>query len=162
LDLETGGSESNNLHIAYLEGMSLWCGNCHHDYLQEHNDVEGSWRHPTDGPLLADQINQYNLYNGTADPFGGSAATAYLAAVPFEDPSVTNTSSGGPSASSRLMCLSCHRAHASSAPHAGRWDFNVETLGQDGVISGSYPIPNPYGDPSQEPLCFKCHENGTP
>ncbi len=60
------------------------------------------------------------------------------------------------------MCLSCHRAHASSAPAAGRWDFNVALLDEDGLVSGSYPIPNPYLDPDQGTLCSKCHEGGAP
>ena len=103
-------------------------------------------------------LNRYNEYNGTADPGGGSPAAAYLAAVPFEDLSVTTSFTTGPKASSKVMCLSCHRAHASSAPHAGRWDFNVTKLSEDGVVSGSYALPNPYLDPNQGPLCEKCHD----
>ena len=105
-------------------------------------------------------VQRYNLYNGTADSTGGTAATAYLAAVPFEDPAMTMTSTSGPTASSRVMCLSCHRAHATSGPFAGRWDFYIDRLGDDGIVSGSYPIPNPYLDPNQEPLCRKCHGSG--
>ena len=56
------------------------------------------------------------------------------------------------------MCLSCHRAHATSSPAAGRWDFKVALLADDGRASGSYPIPNPYGGAAQGPLCSKCHE----
>ena len=56
------------------------------------------------------------------------------------------------------MCLSCHRAHASSAPAAGRWDFNVTFLHEDGAESGSWTIPDPYGDLSQRSLCNKCHK----
>ena len=162
LDLETGGSESNSNHIAYISGMSLWCGNCHVAYLSDHNGGAGGWEHPTEHSMENEINTHYNAYNGTADPTGGTAITSYLAAVPFEDAANTTTSAAGPTASSRLMCLTCHRAHASSGPSSGRWDFNVTTLGEDGVISGSYPIPNPYGDPSQDPLCFKCHATGTP
>ena len=61
-----------------------------------------------------------------------------------------------------VMCLSCHRAHASSAPHAGRWDFNVALLSEDGAVSQSYAIPDPYGGPNQGTLCSKCHEGGAP
>ena len=52
--------------------------------------------------------------------------------------------------------MSCHRAHATSAPNAGRWDFNVLGMAADGVNSGSYKIPNPY-DGGQRSLCNKCH-----
>ena len=99
----------------------------------------------------------YDLYNGTADLTGGSHATAYLAAVPFEDAANTSSSTAGPTASSTVMCLSCHRAHATSAPNAGRWDFDVTLLSEDGLESGSYAIPNPYVNPTQRSLCNKCH-----
>jgi hypothetical protein len=66
------------------------------------------------------------------------------------------TSTEGPSATSRVMCLTCHRAHATSAPNAGRWDFNVTLLDEDGHESGSYALPNPY-DGNQRSLCNKCH-----
>jgi hypothetical protein len=52
--------------------------------------------------------------------------------------------------------MSCHRSHATSAPNAGRWDFNILGMATDGVISGSYRIPNPY-DGGQRSLCNKCH-----
>jgi len=151
-----GSSERPDNHIAYQAGVSNWCGNCHGDYLNNHNET-GGFEHPTDETLPSGFATRYNRYNGTADSFGGDASTAYLPEVPFQDPSTTVSGTAGPSTSSRVMCLSCHRAHATSGPHAGRWDFNVDTLGQDGVVSGSYPLPNPYPDPNQDPLCRKCH-----
>ena len=84
-------------------------------------------------------------------------ATAYLAAVPFEDAANTTTSTAGPTAASQISCITCHRAHATSAPDAGRWDFNVTFLHEDGVESGSYQIPDPYNDLNQRSLCNKCH-----
>ena len=54
--------------------------------------------------------------------------------------------------------MTCHRAHASSAPASGRWDWNTRTLGNDGANSGSWPIPNPYVDPAQRSLCLQCHD----
>ena len=53
--------------------------------------------------------------------------------------------------------MSCHRAHAASAPYALRWDPNVVHLSEDGMISGSWPLPDPYADPRQASLCNKCH-----
>lgn len=154
-----GAPESNSNHTAYQSGMSQWCMNCHQNIHQE-GATSSPFVHPTDAPLETEIINQYNIYNGTADPNGGNAATAYIAAVPFEDLANTTGSTAGPSGSSRINCLSCHRAHASSAPHSGRWDFNVSLLSQDGMVSGSYPIPSPYPDPTQGPLCEKCHAVG--
>ncbi|MBC8366025.1 hypothetical protein H8E52_01305 [bacterium] len=159
MDLDSFSEEAPDLHSAYLSGMSQWCANCHENYLQDDHDEHGasSFEHDTNR-TFGDEAHNYNVYNGTADPSGGSQATAYLPEVPFESSSNTITSTQGPHPSDRMNCLTCHRAHASSAPHAGRWDFNVETLGQDGVVSGSYPLPNPYGDPAQRSLCEKCHE----
>jgi len=151
----SGGTESNSNHTAYNSGWSEWCANCHGDFHSQENP--SSLVHPTSEGLGGTIAATYNLYNGTSDPYGGSQATAYLAAVPFEDASVTTTSTAGPSATSKVSCMTCHRAHATSAPNAGRWDFKVTLLEEDGVESGSYAIPDPYSDPSQRSLCNKCH-----
>jgi len=147
------GHESNSRHSAYKAGVSAWCGNCHGDYHANSSQLI----HPSGVALGSEIVNRYNLYNGTSDQDGGDQASAYLAAVPFEDSGADYTSSQGPGASSKVMCLTCHRAHASSAPDAGRWDFSVTLLSEDGAESGSYPIPNPYSDLAQRSLCNKCH-----
>ncbi len=159
-----GAAESNSNHTAYKAGMSAWCANCHGDF---HNNV-AALIHPSGTPLGNTIAATYNAYNGTTDcvnhppaaaglPCGtGIQTTAYLAQVPFEDPANTTTSTAGPTSNSRVMCLTCHRAHATSGPDAGRWDFNVTLLDEDGVESGSYALPNPY-DANQRSLCNKCH-----
>ncbi len=160
LDLVMGAPESNTNHVAYISGVSQWCGNCHQAYLtQRHQVLSNQFSHTTDGLLKGGAVMWYDYYNGTADPRGGLPSTSYLAEVPFSDLTSTTGRTAGPSVSSRMVCLTCHRAHATSAPHAGRWDFNVSTLGADGLISGSYPLPNPYPDPAQQTLCYKCHRN---
>ena len=157
------GVESNSNHTAYQGGMSAWCGNCHGDF---HNNA-AALIHPSGVPLGSDIASAYNAYNGTTDcvnnpaasglPCGtGTQPTAYLAQVPFEDPANTTTSTAGPSSGSVVMCLTCHRAHATSSPDAGRWDFNVTLLDEDGVESGAFALPNPY-DANQRSLCNKCH-----
>lgn len=151
-------TESDELHTAYRGGMSDWCGNCHGDFHRSGSQLT----HPADRALGMHVATIYDRYNGTADPTGGDPASAFLAMVPFEDPAMQTTSTEGPSASSRVSCISCHRAHASSAPDAGRWDFRVSFLAEDGVESGSYPLPNPYPGPDQRSLCNKCHgKDGT-
>lgn len=148
-----GAGESNTNHTAYQSGMSAWCGNCHGDF---HNGA-GLLEHPSGEALGGTVATRYGQYNGTEDISGGTPATSYLAAVPFEDPANTISSTAGPTASSQVMCLTCHRAHASSAPNSGRWDFNVTLLEEDGVESGSYAIPDPFSSPNQRSLCNKCH-----
>lgn len=150
------GEESETNHNAYISGMSAWCGNCHGAYLNEHNP-SSSFNHETLTTIENNVINHYNRYNGTADPIGATYSNAYLAEVPFEDAANTTTSTTGMSATSQIMCVSCHRAHGSSAPYAGRWDFNVDLLADDGVNSNSYPLPDPYNSPTQKELCDKCH-----
>ncbi len=151
-----GGSESRTNHTAYQAGMSSWCANCHGRY-HRGGSTPSAFEHPIDRALGSETRDHYNFYNGDDDPTGGTTATAYLPEVPFEDRSVTPGSTSGPGPSARILCLSCHRAHASSAPSSGRWDFNVTLLVDDGLQSGSYPIPDPYGSASQGPLCHKCH-----
>ncbi len=146
------GYESNGTHTAYHSGVSAWCGNCHGGF---HENLS-AFIHATGMELGSDFAEVYNHYNGTDDPFGGAPEAAYLPLVPFDDPANTIHSRSGPSAGSEVMCLTCHRAHASSAPDAGRWDFGVTFLADDGLASGSYPIPNPYGA-NQRSLCNKCH-----
>lgn len=149
-----GDAERRDNHSAYLSGMSDWCRNCHGRY---HEAGTSEFEHPVDRPLGAEVEQRYNAYDGDDNPTGGVPSLAYLPEVPFEDETAEVESTQGPSAISRIMCLSCHRAHASSAPGAGRWDFNVSVLIDDGVQSGSWPIPSPYGNPAQGSLCFKCH-----
>ena len=147
-----GGGETDASHTAYLSGMSAWCGNCHGDFHNNSTDLV----HPSGMAMGASVATNYNLYNGTNDLLGGAAATAYLAAVPFEDPANTTSSTAGPTGTSQVSCMTCHRAHATSAPNAGRWDFSVTLLDEDGLESGSYAIPHSF-DANQRSLCNKCH-----
>jgi hypothetical protein len=157
LGISDATGETNSNHTAYLGGMSAWCANCHGNY---HQQAGGRLEHPSGQNLGGEIADIYGRYNGTAHYNSGNPATSYLAAVPFEDAAMTVSSTAGPSATSQVSCISCHRAHASSAPDAGRWDFNVTWLSDDGVKSGSYAIPNPYPDvvpQTQRSLCNKCH-----
>ena len=148
--------ETRTSHSAYIAGMSAWCANCHGDYHDHIGDE--NFEHDTDHTLSGDEVRTYNAYDGTSNPEGGFDAVAYLPEVPFQSTKAeVNSTAGATTSGDEIMCLTCHRAHGSSAPAAGRWDFNVEFLDQDGQMSGSYPLPNPYGDSAQGSLCEKCH-----
>jgi hypothetical protein len=158
-----GGGETDTNHNAYHSGFSAWCATCHGDF----HASSGVLIHPSGETLGSDVATTYNLYDGTSDcianaPAGGLPCgsgvqtTAYLAAVPFEDAATTTSSTAGPTSTSTVACMTCHRAHATSAMDAGRWDFNITGLAEDGHESGSYAIPNPY-DEFQRSLCNKCH-----
>ena len=149
-----GAGESFTNHTAYHSGMSAWCGNCHGDF---HNNST-QLIHKSGMTMGATVAGIYNLYAGTNNQTGANPTNSYLPMVPFEDPGVTPVSTAGPSASSMVSCVSCHRAHATSGPDMGRWDFNVTLFSEDGVESGAYAIPDPYGDPdNQRSMCNKCH-----
>ncbi len=157
IDPRRGPAESPSDHTAYRSGWSAWCGNCHGQGY--HEGIAGErFEHPVDAPLGREIALWYDAYDGDANPTGGDASRSYLPEVPFEDGDASSGSAAGPRASSRLSCMTCHRAHATSAPAAGRWDFRVQTLSQDGAVSGSWPIPSPYPDPAQRQLCVKCHD----
>ncbi len=151
--ISLSGTETNANHTAYQSGMSAWCGNCHPNF---HDAGTGVMVHPSGETLGGTISTAYNLYNGSDDTLGGAPATAYLAAVPFEDAANTTDSAAGPTAGSTVMCLTCHRAHATSAPDAGRWDFASPFCRKTASNPVPMLIPNPYG-PNQRSLCNKCH-----
>jgi len=151
-----GVMETSVSHTAYRGGMSWWCANCHDEFHDRVGDQ--IFEHEFNEGIGGDERDQYNIYDGDLNPAGGSALTSYLVQVPFEDPASTTDKTSGPGSGARVMCLTCHRAHATSAPGSTRWDMRVARLGLDGQVSGSLPLPNPYGDPNQKQLCLKCHD----
>jgi hypothetical protein len=166
----TDWTETDTNHTAYGEGMSAWCGNCHSDFL------DGGNRHPTgsNATLTSTFISNYNSYVKTGD-ITGTQTDAYLALVPFElgtadtwllDPS----SSSGPSQGANVMCLTCHRAHASAFQSAGRWDFETTFMADshpmsgDGGVTANDVLNSYYGRDMasdfgtyQRQFCNKCH-----
>ena len=127
--------------VAYGKGMSEWCANCHTSMLG------GRMSHPAGGhvKLSGAVAALYNAYVASGN-LSGNPATSYLSLVPFEMGTAdyallkgaARTSGGlsaGPGASSTVMCLSCHRAHASGWDHATRWNMKAEFL----VYKGDYP-----------------------
>ncbi|MBK6765650.1 MAG: hypothetical protein IPG71_04750 [bacterium] len=154
-----GLPESRSQHTAYQAGWTSWCANCHGLY---HDEGSVGFEHPVDETLPNEVVTSYGLYDGSGNPTGGNPLLSYLPQVPYEDMSMTTVSTIGPTAASRIMCMSCHRAHGSSAVDLGRWDFRTVNIRMDGFQSGSYPLPNPYGSGTIErQLCVKCHERDT-
>lgn len=170
--------ESDGSHVDYGSGMSEWCANCHPSYLiNEHSAFE----HPTGSNenLESEMVNNYNTYLRTGD-YSGNVATAYLQFVPFErgttDVSLLDpTSRQGPGANANVMCLTCHRAHASAFRAIGRWDFDAPLLAAshpapgDAGASGNDVANSYYGrniaaefGANQAQFCEKCHEVGGP
>ena len=164
--------------IAYGKGMSEWCMNCHPNV--------GGHRAGNTVRFPQQIINNYNSYIKTGDASGNSKSS-YTSLVPFEEgigdaytlsshADITGQYKNGPDANSNVMCLTCHRAHASAFDHIMRWDTESQYI----VYSGIYPgMDNGsqeargrtaselqqayYGRPSssfangQKSLCGKCH-----
>jgi cytochrome c553 len=172
-----GWAETDSNHTAYGSGMSEWCANCHGG-LRNSSTGGVAGKHPAgNGAKISIKIsNNYNSYVSTGN-LSGNQVSAYLALVPFEVGS-TSTSALDPSSSSgpgfggdaNVMCLTCHRAHASAFPSTGRWYFGTAFIANshpsvgDGGASGTDVFNSYYGrdlisefGERQRQLCNKCH-----
>ncbi len=138
--VETAGE----VRVAYGQGMSEWCQNCH-TYIHLDNYATGAdgLVHPAgNGAKLRQlQADIYNKYRGSGDLTG---TFQYTSLVPFESqetdltklgPAATSTDApGSPVAAdsifaavpntSNVMCVSCHRAHASAWNSSLRWNMD--------------------------------------
>lgn len=184
---------SGQTRVAYGSGMSEWCRNCH-SYI--HTDTTlPVLKHPAgggSGVISPDMRTYYNSYIKSGD-LTGTEENAYLSLAPFEVGTtnasilrsiVTATPAKGPSGldgSPAVMCLSCHRAHASGWDKALRWNNTVTAIVHEGkyaqegqpfqpfgqgrteaeALQGYYNIPASSFASEQPPLCYKCHATGT-
>lgn len=174
----------SDTRVAYGRGMSEWCQNCH---TTSHKDGG----HPAgNGAKFSDAaVKIYNSYVGSGDQ-KGKVAMAYNSLVPFEmgtddyallkrtansDGSVREGAKGG---RPNVICLSCHRAHASAWDNMARWNMKSEIIKFEGRYPGTDNHSPPeyaqgrtsqevlwayYGRPAsafsdyQRGLCSKCH-----
>ncbi|WP_242343193.1 cytochrome C [Anaeromyxobacter terrae] len=153
---------ATDTRVAYGSGMSEWCANCHGAI---HNNGVNSGNtkliHPAgNGALLTAQANDlngnplgttianiYNAYKGSGD-LTGTQATSYDSMIPFEEGAtdvtalaakavIDGTQVGGPvTGTENVMCLSCHRAHATAFPQMSRWNNNAPFVAVDGQWPG--------------------------
>jgi hypothetical protein len=136
---------SSEVRVAYGTGMSEWCQNCHTN-VHFGSDTRGvgiaGFRHPagSDATLAANQIRIYNTYvsSGRID---STLSGNYTSLVPFEQGKnkkisdlVAATTAGNivADSGSNVMCLSCHRAHATAFDSMVRWD-QMATFLTDGT-----------------------------
>jgi len=119
-----------------------WCASCHPGM-----HSTGNYVHPVDASLTPTVANNYNMYVKSGD-MTGSSATAFTSLVPFAENTgdftvlkshAKNNDSflNGPASSDKVMCLSCHRAHASGFTHALRFDQGYEFMTKAGQYVGS-------------------------
>ncbi len=194
----SGANRALEVRVAYGSGMSEWCQNCHTN-IHLDNYVSGAMgasglRHPAgQGAVLKPgQFNVYNTYVSSGE-FNGTG-DLYTSLVPFEKAGKINyTGMGGTTtditmlanavagstadnifkadAQSNVMCLSCHRAHASAFGSMVRWNnddtfitnsstttfVNTQVRTNEVLTAGYYGrTPADFGV-YQRSLCNKCH-----
>lgn len=183
-----------DIRVAYGKGMSEWCGNCHGTL--QHNMINPAStvvNHPSGySATLVNVFTTYNSYISTGNLANTNPNLGYSSLVPFEenvsDLATLTADTGrtsGASSSNSVMCLTCHRAHASAWDSSTRWNTNK---GVYLTVAGAYPgidsttlqgqqgeyatgktmaeyQQTMYGRPAgkfatfQWSLCNKCHEN---
>lgn len=159
-DYEDWRPESDANHADYRTGMSEWCSNCHSGYTSN-----PSLSHAAGAKALFGDIAQnYNSYDVRRNAFD------FL--IPFErgamdDEATSKDITAGPNSSSNVICLSCHRSHASAFSNIGRWDFKVEFLANSPILAITEGAHAFYGQSitarygrKQKTLCNKCHSKG--
>ena len=155
--LET--TPADQVRVAYGHGTmngyatwAQWCATCHPGM---HTTSASNTVHPVEDTLGA-QAAIYNKYVKTGD-LTGTSGTSFSSLNPF----ALNTTSvvtleaasatlDGPTSSDRVLCLSCHRAHASAWKYALRWNNEAEFMTLEDAGAPVYPgvdIANP-SDPN--------------
>ena len=107
-----------------------WCATCHPGM-----HSASAYVHPVDASFGNGTDTNYNQYVKSGDMTGGAGATAYTSLVPFAIATTAYTdlvtaagSTAGAGSTSRVMCLSCHRAHASGFLYMLRWEQEYEFI----------------------------------
>lgn len=163
-------AETDINHVDYGSGMSEWCANCHSGFTA---DGSAAHRHPASNNAHLNGFGTaYNQYRSTGDISPtNTVADSYDRLVPFErgitDPqavALDSSSTVGPDNNSNVMCLTCHRAHASPWNDSLRWDPQEELLADQPAGGEAYAVHLYYGedittryDEFQRSLCNKCH-----
>lgn len=178
--------------VAYGSGMSEWCQNCHLAMHTIMSTVTSSApvAHPSGSAakLGLTVSGYYNAYIKTGD-LSGTAAASFLSLVPFEEGTANylllksharsdDSFLAGPDpVIAQVMCLTCHRAHASGWDGATRWNMKTDLIVSNGFYSQEGQTYQPYGQGrtereaqkayyemkagrfalNQDTLCYKCH-----
>lgn len=136
-------SDHNEYQGALTQGttntISYLCGQCHGNFHASAGIGTGSpWlRHPTDTDVIA-KGGEYANYNDkvAVGAYSLEAPVGYVGTIPAA--ARTTVTSGN----SPVICLSCHRAHASPYNDILRWEYSTMLAGGGGA-SGTG--------------CFRCH-----
>jgi hypothetical protein len=177
----TEGTGAGQTRVAYGAGMSEWCANCHAGI--HNNAYPATRRHPASNTSALGAIAaNYNAYVSSGD-LSGSDTTSYNSLVPFEMQETniatlaasagygsTVSLQGADATNDNVMCLSCHRAHATGFASMMRYDmadalitdgtpaFEVRAGMTDTTLTAAYYGRDAaYFGAAQRILCNKCH-----
>jgi hypothetical protein len=134
------------------------------------------------------RMNNYYNYINTGTILSSPSSTPYLSLVPFEEGTsdyttlkahakTDNSYLDGPNSAANVMCLSCHRVHASGWDGIMRWNAETDFIVSNGFYSQQGQAYQPYGQGrteteatqayynrpaavfglNQDTLCNKCH-----
>ncbi|MDH4231044.1 MAG: cytochrome C [Nitrospirota bacterium] len=128
------------------ETWGNWCSTCHPDM-----HSTGNYVHPVVEGLGSTIATLYGQYVKSGD-MTGTLASSFSSLVPFATNSsdytalaalaVNNDSQlGGPGSSDQVMCLSCHRAHASGWEYGLRWNMEGEFIVYNSLYPGTDTTP---------------------
>jgi hypothetical protein len=126
--------------MAYGAGVSDWCATCHPDMLSA---TSSKHTHPTNQGFSSTLAVAYNNYVGS----GVTGNPDFDTYVPYSNDNVTALATlqadainqaRNAATSSRIICLSCHRAHASGFGKMTRWNaLGNEFIWVDGIFPGT-------------------------
>jgi hypothetical protein len=167
-------AETDTNHTDYGSGMSEFCANCHSGFTA---DGSAAHRHPSSNDAhMNGEMANYNAYVTTGN-MTGAGLTAFDRLVPFErgiidsdndgqpDVGLLTTNELGATLTSNVMCITCHRAHATAWPDSLKWDPDEELIAHSAALADPiFAAQAYYGDDIavrysnyQRSLCNKCH-----
>lgn len=170
-------AETDTNHTDYGSGMSEWCANCHVGFTA---DGSSSHRHPSSNDAHLNGFSAvYNSYITSGNLTRVDPAVAFDRLVPFERGVIDTNNDGeaddftnlfaantnGTDTNSNVMCLTCHRAHATAWPDSLKWDPDEELIAHSAALADPlFAAQAYYGDDVavrysdyQRSLCNKCH-----
>lgn len=148
----TAYNQSERLHdvrVAYGTGMSEWCQNCHTSIHVDASTASG-FLHPASSGSRLIEGGEDAIYNNyvRSGVLSGNSLDSYTSMVPYEEGTSDRSSLSAHAVSDgshtqgpgtgleNVMCLSCHRAHASGWDDATRWNMPKSGLI---VVNGAWP-----------------------
>ncbi len=148
-------TQQTQTFVAYGQGMSEWCANCHTGILSNsYTSGMKGLRHPAGNAakLPTTIVANYNSYVSSGVMTNTNVNAAYQTLTPFEvgtaDFTILTTRSNLAGAQDRsaattnnAMCLSCHRAHASGFESMLRFFYLNEfmTIGDNAGVPAYDP-----------------------